>query len=136
MSRGLLPHLTAAILAMHTVLGCCWHHAHACGADCRPTSSVESPATHANHDADQCGEEDSGASESHGQHKCVKGACVFLRLLEDDVAGALHHDLPSIFCAQSNAIPPRGDSAPTPYFAAGALLPPLRLHLAHQVLLL
>jgi hypothetical protein len=29
--RGLFAHLTVAMLAAHTVLGCCWHHAHECG---------------------------------------------------------------------------------------------------------
>jgi hypothetical protein len=128
--------LTAAILAIHTVLGCCWHHAHACGADDGPTSFVESPATHADHDGDQCGAEEFGCCQNYGLHKCLRGACVFLRHLGDDVDVAVHFDLPSVFDAQFDAIPTRGDSALSPHFAADALLPPLRLHLAHQVLLL
>jgi hypothetical protein len=135
MLRGLLPHLTAALLALHTVLGCCWHHAHACGQACDSVSHVESPHGDADHGANHCGTEDRGTCPSHGMHECLRGACVFLRLGENDFDRAVQFDLP-FFRVETDVLPLCSAASLSPLFAADDLLPPLRLHLAHQVLLL
>jgi hypothetical protein len=130
--RSLLSHLMAGLLAMHALLGCCWHHTHACGRECTQASFESS----ADHDVDSCHSTNSKPCQNHGPHACQKGKCVFLRTAENgaDVSLALHFS--SHVCATFYAVSSQTPAAVRPLFAADALLPPLRLHLAHQVLLL
>jgi hypothetical protein len=135
MMRSFLSHLMAGLLAMHAVLGCCWHHGHACGRECTRTV-LESADAHADHDADSCGSTDSKPCQNHGPHACQKGQCVFLRTVENGAGVSLDLNLPSLGCAASCDVSSQAPVAVRPLFAADALLPPLRLHLVHQVLLL
>lgn len=41
MLRALIANLTSLALALHVVLGCCWHHAHQC--DCPPSDAAADP---------------------------------------------------------------------------------------------
>jgi hypothetical protein len=134
MMHSFLSHLMAGLLAMHAVLGCCWHHAHECGRECTE-ASLDSSDAHADHDTDSC---DSTHSQpcNHGPHACQKGKCVFLRTVETGADMSLGLDVSShVFVAWCD-LSPQMPTAVHSLFAADALLPPLRLHLAHQVLLL
>jgi hypothetical protein len=134
MSHRLLSTLTSVILALHTVLGCCCHHAHGCVQECATPCSVESADTHVGHCAAECGAA-CGDHQHHGRHECQGHRCVLLNL-----AGRSSHSLSFqshlavVSCLSGGERPIRITGAP--YYAIDALLPPLRLHLAHQVLLL
>ena len=136
LTHGFLSHLTAALLAVHTVLGCCSHHAHACGRECQPVSSVESPDSDASHDAGRCTTQDSDSHQNHGLRDCQGSRCVFFSPAKGDLNAALQHSLPSCIYAESGDLSLRAAAASRLPLAADALLPPLRLHLAYQVLLL
>jgi hypothetical protein len=135
MMRSFLSHLMAGLLAMHALLGCCWHHAHACGRECTQTA-LDSSAAHADHDADSCHSTNSKPCQNHGPHACQKGKCIFIRTVENGADVSLDLPLSSHICATSCEASSQTPAAVWPLFAADALLPPLRLHLAHQVLLL
>jgi hypothetical protein len=138
MMHSFLSHLTAGLLAMHAVLGCCWHHAHACERECTQ-AALESSAPHAahvDHDADSCDSTNSKPGQNHGPHACQKGKCVFLGTVENRADVSLGLNLSSHVSATFYTVSSQMPAAVRPLFAADALLPPLRLHLAHQVLLL
>jgi hypothetical protein len=137
MPTGFLSHLTAALLAMHTVLGCCSHHEHACGQGCDSTASVESSDIHSEHSDDTCGASNSESHGNHGPHHCQGSTCAFVcPAREAAFSDAFHFDLPSFACAAHADSLAQVASDSWPHFTADALLPPLRLHLSHQVLLL
>jgi hypothetical protein len=137
MIHSFLSYLTAATLAMHTVLGCCWHHGHACGSEYESAVACHAATAHADHDADHCGSTDSNSGhQHHGPHTCQGGKCVFLRTAKSGADTLLDVNLPSFVCVQSSDASLETSAAPRPFFSSDALLPPLRLHLAHQVLLL
>jgi hypothetical protein len=136
MTRRLLPTLTSVFLALHTVLGCCWHHSHACAQECTAPCSVESADAHVGHCAAECGTASCGEHQHHGRHECQGHRCVFLHLAGRSSHGlSLQSHLAAVSCVSGGERPIQvaGDER---YFAIDALMPPLRLHLAHQVLLL
>jgi len=124
----LLSILTAALLFIHTVFGCCWHHAHHGEHD---QSSATSGSTLCCHHA-----EHSGDSEPCERHVECEGACIYVLPQKvaveapQELAVDLPVVLPSLACQQV-------ESART--WEAGRFLhgsmPPLRIHLLHQVLL-
>jgi hypothetical protein len=150
--HAIISSFVAAILSIHALLGCCWHHARGCEV-CETTirgvaSSEVSPETSCCHHVtghrpqpdDACG---GGHRPSHsGPCKCridCCGSCAFLpapRALEiAQVSG--HGDdclvacLPAIMAGPSTpSLFWRLVSGPTP------MEPPLRLHLLHQILLI
>ena len=129
-----LSNLTAALLALHTVLGCCWHHAHALAGDQDSAPTVESPAPHKDHHAGGCG---SNESEKHQRHVCQGNTRIFLgptkwdwRRLQLDIAAL---PIASFSDCRTNGIASVHTES---IFEPDALLPPLRLHLLDQVLLL
>ena len=63
----LAPHIAALSLALHTLLGCCWHHVHADVAE--PTL-----ACHEHHCDDH-----SPVDHDHHQSDCDEGGCVFVK---------------------------------------------------------
>lgn len=129
-----LSNLTAALLALHTVLGCCWHHAHALAGDHDSATSVESPDCHKDHCTDGCG---SSESDNHQQHFCQGNTCIFLGPTKWD-RHRLQFDIASVPIASfSDYLPDEIASVRSePIFEPDALLPPLRLHLLDRVLLL
>jgi hypothetical protein len=133
--HGLFSHVAAALLAMHTVLGCCWHHSHACAQECK-TLAIESASAHAGHDAEHEPATDSQPCHNHGRSACKGSKCVFARTAENASSDVLKANLIShVFLAVDNTLP-QTLAVQRPLFADDALLPSLRLHLMHQVLLL
>ena len=134
--HNVFSNLTAALLALHTVLGCCWHHAHRCAETYAATVSVASSdscdrARHANPATDSDGQ------GHHGRHDCQGSTCVFV-----SPSKANPHKLAFQFDASPAAVV-RGNSVSVcrvvgepPFYPPDALLPPLQLHLANQVLLI
>ena len=136
MTRRLFPILTSVFLALHTVLGCCWHHAHACTTECSGRSSLESHDAHADPCGDECGTAGGDEHQHHGWHECQGRTCVFLDLGGRNAHGsAIQLQVPAVSCLPCGELPVCVFATES-FFATDALLPPLRLHLAHHVLLL
>jgi hypothetical protein len=135
--RVLLSNITALLLAVHTVFGCCWHHAHAsmvgCEQKCLPGhESASSPATY-----QICDDNHQSDKQEHRPADCTELSCVFVGSLSVKVFDAnpsisptvfllMHHDRLSPAVTHSEEYP----------FAVGRLLPPIHLHLALMVLLI
>ena len=133
-----LSNLTAGLLALHTVLGCCWHHAH-CGEESVATVGAIGSAN--SHTCDHTrGVE--GPSESHGQsghqgHQCQGSTCVLgdslrVELRESDapsnsLAAAYMPGERPLVCREHDRLS---------FYTPDALLPSMRLHLICQVLLI
>jgi hypothetical protein len=132
MTYRFLSILTSTFLALHTVLGCCWHHAHA--SECGNACSVESPDADAGHCGDACGSSGCADHPHQERHACQENACVFINLAGRGSQGPLLAAAMPVVCPSCGELPLH--AACGTFFAIDALLPPLRLHLAHRVLLL
>ncbi len=68
--------LTSALLVAHLVLGCCWHHAHACDSPWM-TSHTGPPVAASSHSAcnGKSGHHQRHESQHHGDHACEGAAC-------------------------------------------------------------
>ncbi len=134
--HAVLSHSMAALLFIHALLGCCWHHAH------RSAPSESTPAQTSKPVA-CCHHQDEGESEQQPQAPCdgrleCQGICTYLppQKTQIDFAQVL---LPFDHVA---VLPAAGSDclAPTASweFNCGPLdlKPPLRLHLLHQILLI
>ncbi len=147
--RWMTINLTVAVLLVHMVIGCCWHHTHSCGEACPEATSVseescrghlhqgDRPADGCSLPAEQRGHL-SHRSPHSGQHACEGTICVFLppncRLQFsppdwkggwESASAPLALDLPQAkrFFLQTHTEPP-------------AARLPLRAHLLNQVLLI
>ena len=119
--------LTAVVFAVHLMMGCCWHHAHACEGkgDVQPThgqcpDSHDSETDHSQHGPQDCQESQCSfvASISPNSHWFAQPSQAFVAVLLTDQ-------------------PSRVGAGYEPHcFATGRLLPPVRLYLVNQVLLI
>lgn len=130
--------MTAAILLAHSLLGCCWHHAHACADDCQQ-SGIHLAASSSASDPLGCVGESSRAwgSHHHGTHECLGAKCSYV--------GAPDQQRPDLLGLVSllGSIPP--GSSPPGLIDGGAewsTAPPRAyvlsapLYLVHQTLLI
>jgi hypothetical protein len=125
--RNLLSNLTAALLALHTVLGCCWHHEHRCTEACSLAAAAESPCHCDGPTAS------SPSHQHHGPHECQGAVCSFVGQIKP-----LSHDLLSQAVAMPaidgvEVVLPAGWGR---FFVRDALMSSPRLHLVHKVLLI
>jgi hypothetical protein len=140
--HGFVLHLTAASVVAHAVLGCCWHHVHACGHAHGAWAFVGSQ--HGDrHDEHAAGASDSSGTRHSGREECRGSKCHFLpakdKLVVANEVGLRVPDLTT----QPVALPGLALESAA---ASGVLRPDLvrggvpwpavRLHLAHQVLLI
>lgn len=135
--RAFLATLTAVLLFAHAVLGCCAHHLHACGESHGSIAVGSGNHRHSNSCGDHsAGTPDRTGHEHQGQDDCQGSTCDFGRPANDRYAKS-----GDAFC-QLVALPP---FAVVPALVgcqlehdltATCVLPPVRLHLVHQVLLI
>ena len=122
--------LIAAVLSVHMMVGCCWHHAHGCE-DKLCSSSSHGHAT----PDDQCPDNGSDSSH-HGQKDCQGEKCTFVsqaRTVSVSFVPFCH----TFFAALSDDRPLAAGVGPEQVsFASGRSLLPVRLHLANQVMLI
>jgi hypothetical protein len=135
---GLLHNLSAAILVVHLVVGCCAHHAHDCPQTCEARHS-EGTGDDAGTPCDGHSHNEQGQTNDHhhGPDECRGVKCSFVRAANDTIAKAI------LQLCQAQVAPLLDDVSASPgilseqhFFAAGRLLLPVRLHLANQVLLI
>jgi hypothetical protein len=136
--KTLLSHLTAAVLLLHMVCGGCWHHLASPNChDVHPTA-LEAAHCHEHHSPHSDPSEHPNG-DHHPSHPCSDIRCMYTT-----VAAPRHqetlcltgfvacHSMTWTADAQTSA------SACSVSYAASmnAVAPPLRLHLAHQLLLI
>lgn len=88
-----IPHiLTLATILIHSVFGCCWHHAHACETD---HVDVETTVAHDHgHSHDTPDSDESIPVDHHdGDHSeddgCDEGSCTFISAARGDIESQL-----------------------------------------------
>lgn len=131
--NGLIRILTAATLTVHLMVGCCAHHAHACG------SQVHSPLAQGTATPDgQCpSSSDSGADHAnHGPHDCQGSKCSFVSSSSPDSNSFSQPFQASVTLLLDDQHPLVGTGSEQHFSATGWLLLPVRLHLANQVMLI
>jgi hypothetical protein len=133
--RSYLSSLTAALLAMHTVFGCCWHHAHASTPQGKSLPSVESSESHGVAHADDGCERSTGGCGHHGNHNCHGSKCVFTSSAKTGSPQFSLRLSPQSVVAPASTVP-NVTRVQKPAFSPDELLPPLRLHLIERVLLI
>jgi len=128
--QAFVASLTAAMLLLHAVLGCCWHHAHRC--EHRLASAQPADCCH------HLPQDGDGQPENN-PHSCpgeCEGSCVYV------VPGKVQIEAPQWTSIDFLAVLPLLADEPweaaTSWEAACSVpdfAPPLRRHLLHQVLL-
>lgn len=135
--RKIVHSLTLLLVLYHSLVGCCWHHAH---------GEEQAPRTDASDDVTCCGHSHQG--HDHGREPseapsrndtgCEHGKCVFFVPPTADVAGiadsvatsnGLYSDVLQDGIVRSKC----SDVRESPPCSAR---PPLRLHLVNQILLI
>lgn len=82
MSHRIITILTTMAVVLHTTLGCCAHHAHACDVQCEVRSQVEKSTeavcSHAHHHEHGSGHAPAKDCDDHEHgHDCDHGDCSF-----------------------------------------------------------
>jgi hypothetical protein len=124
---------TVAVFIAHLLVRCCAHHAHAC--DCAVHSESDDAVPHDDCPGD-CG--DHSDHSRHGLHDCQGSPCSFILPGEPthDTHGYVE-DLPAPCLPLLNALPLASEYPRWQDFPSWDPCPlPVRLHLAHQVLLI
>jgi hypothetical protein len=132
--HGVLSNLTAALLALHTVLGCCWHHAHS--DDAQTGAVIASDACHDGHASPSGGAADACGQGHHGSHDCHESKCSFVSTSSPDGNSFAQPFQASVTRLLDDQHPLVGASFEQRLFATGWLLSPVRLHLANQIMLI
>jgi hypothetical protein len=130
--QAFVSSLTAALLFIHTVFGCCWHHAHGCqlGAAVAVTSGAKCGHQH-QHDGDG----------PHDEKPCgckieCQGSCIYVVPQKVTVQAPEWVGIDLVAVLPSLAEHGMGTAASWEAgWSAPDLAPPLRRHLLHQVLL-
>ena len=135
--RAFLATFTASVLFAHAVLGCCAHHAHACGESHGAIELVDGNQP----GPDACGDHSAGGSEptSHkhqGQDECQGSTCDFGRPANEREVESCHLSCQAAAVLPSE-IPPVLTGVHLEHgVCATGVLPPVRLYLVHQILLI
>jgi hypothetical protein len=141
--HGFVSHVTAVFLLAHTLLGCCWHHVHACGHEHGVFALIGWE-----HDGDLRHGHAVGASKPSGDRhpdrdECRGSKCNFVAAKDEFVvtknltarSPAAAWQLAGLPCLAVDRARVGGLLHPA-LVRAGVLLLPVRLHLANQVLLI
>ena len=134
--RGFSCHLTAAVLLTHALLGCCWHHAHACG-DANDRLAVAGWQHQCDAEEDASAGSPDRLHHRHDRDDCRGTRCSFLATAKSSAGIAP----PGCHVSVAFALPasnPTVSAGPGEdrLSLVGLSLLPVRLHLLHQVLLI
>jgi hypothetical protein len=125
------------MLFAHAVLGCCSHHVHACGESHGSVAFVDGKQ----HCPDTCGDHSAGNSgqTSHkhqGQDDCQGSTCDFGRPANEREAKSCHVFCQPVALLSSKVMPALAGGLLAHDRRTTGILPPVCLHLVHQVLLI
>jgi hypothetical protein len=133
--QDVLSSVTAALLALHSVLGCCWHHVHS---SVEPAAATASMASEHASDAGQgnhkvpCSCDD----EHSGNQNCQANRCVFARTSASERHVPTPVDLLPGYSAAEQRYISEGISAHRPVTTCATLHALPSLHLLYQVFLI
>lgn len=128
----LLLHFVAVLLAAHMLLGCCWHHAHACSAACdAATESCTHQDEHGHTDGDH---EHGNLPSHHPTDSCSGERCAFVASPKTTTSGARLATFAAELGPLVNCELPAADRQSSWLHGGVAHLQPSRLHLLYQVL--
>jgi hypothetical protein len=135
--RSLSSNLTASILLVHAVLGCCWHHAHAGGEFPARLVVCVSHNSPIDSDAPGRGHAEQSRDKHSGHDDCKGSKCIYvasLRVCSAQPTGSHEHRaLPGTSAVDSMVFVAWGEQRS----AANELpAPHTRLHLVKHVLLI
>jgi hypothetical protein len=125
--------LTAATLAVHLMVGCCAHHAHACD------GAVHSPAAQATATVDgQCAHSSDGGADhtNHGPQNCQEGKCLCVASISSSGNTVAQSSLASVTPLLDGQDSRIATDSERHFSTAGWHPLPVRLHLANQVMLI
>lgn len=138
-------YLTAVLLSMHALLGCCWHHAHAVAAApelgnaAKLTHRAEAHAACCSHhpiSGNPVSSNIPGDGSDH-RHECQGDRCVFVRVEATQVPPLAFLNIAAEFVPLPCQPALLGGGDYSWVRADGHLAAaPLRLHLLHQILLI
>ena len=133
-----VSNLTAVMLAAHTLLGCCWHHGHRSEPMCSAVASAASSGHCEAGDAHGPSPVQHDCGTQHGgRHDCQGSPCMFIGPTTQSISPSAVCTLqPLVATLPPASLSAGGAAIERSLLATGALLPPVRLHLAHQVLLI
>jgi len=127
--------LTAVVFAVHLMVGCCWHHAHACD-----SQDHSPPAQGAVTTDGQCHESpDSGAGADHPNHgpqDCQGSHCSFVSSNNPNSYSLVQPSQAFVTVLLTGQPSLVGTGSEQHCFATGRLLLSVRLYLVNQVLLI
>ena len=133
--RLFVSNLTAAMLLIHSLIGCCWHHGHAC-AERQETVAIHADCCH-DHDGESHDDNEAPARHHNCELKC-QGVCTYLptQKIVIDAQQLLNSiDYVAVVLATANSYSASAASFWERSRVTRASKPPLRLHLLHQVIL-
>jgi len=131
-----VSNLTAVTLAAHTLLGCCWHHGHRSEQMRSPAAALSGCCEAGDAHGPSPARRDCGTQHG-GRHDCQGSPCMFIGPATQNVSPSPAWALQPLVATLPPASLSAGSAAiERSLLATGALLPPVRLHLAHQVLLI
>lgn len=130
----ILSHLVALLLSAHMLLGCCWHHAHACSPAC---GTAAKHCTHGDCDDDgddHCQHAPGSQPSHHPTDACSGERCSFVASPKTATVGP-SLDSPSLgpWSLVSLEVP-SADVTSAWHRACLSPAPPERLHLVYRVL--
>lgn len=143
--RSVVSYLVVVTLALHALLGCCWHHAHEPDArlsqvEVQSTRAVESCDCH-RHGARELAENDQkppvpSTPVDHSSDSCGN-KCQYVAVSRVQVDHSLDFSVLDFLPAESS-VASSSEITAVRYGSDGAPIgpPPLRLHLLHQLLLI
>ena len=142
--RTVVSHLVAVALTLHTLLGCCWHHAHESDANVAQVE-IESTASahgcchsHRAHDLVEHDEDQSIPSDpvDHSPDACGE-TCQYVSVSRVQVDSLVDLAVLDFLPAESSVASAIGNSVLRFGTSDAAVYPPpLRLHLLHLLLLI
>lgn len=144
--QAFTSHLATALLLVHMVLGCCFHHAHACEQGCCPEPAANVRACPCHDHAAEAGKaaEPVGVAgdlpndgEDRHQHSCDGDSCRFVaaeRTFEHDRPSHVGPRSPSLVLASHGGDPAAATLAAETVRADAASGTSLRAHLRFCVL--
>lgn len=135
--KFLLHHIVTLTISLHTALGCCFHHAHACEVTCCETPAIVAEACGCDtHEQDNKQHGESPRHQHGGKHQCQGDACVFANTgrTADELDVALYQvtGISAVVWQPPQEVTGRRPATESWLITTG---PPVRAHLLFQVLL-
>lgn len=134
--QGLLCAIMSLLLAIHSVIGCCWHHAHQCpDAYGKSDHTIAALEGHCNHHQDQDSANHASFVDHAATDQCQSPNCVYVKQTQND-GRAISATSGQLFASILFLPETVGSQTLPTTLPCDLLAQSLRVHLVHQVLLI